>query len=61
MMSLSFCQLFQRQAECFVRYAADVAFKFTVTHYAKLHKAVQNNHFVFAVNQRQRVAEAGIL
>lgn len=51
-------QLFEGGAEGFVGDIADIAFHFVEANNAELHQRVEDGHFVFAVDERQRVVKS---
>ena len=53
-------QFFQVRAERLVRDIFQIPFQLIESHDLELHQTIQNDHFVFARYERERVAESGI-
>ena len=53
-------QLLQSGTEGFIRNAADILFHFVKPHHRKTHQGIQDGHLVFAIDERQSIAETGV-
>ena len=47
-------------AVIFIRNAADILFHFVKPHHLKTHQGIQDGHLVFAIDERQSIAETGV-